>query len=414
MKLLFVYSGLTKGGIETFFLRIVKKLSIEGHSIHFLFFTDNFDNELLKELKKYAKIHSYNDYLIAPSFLKNKSPLLKIVLPLNKNKLNSELLNHMDHIHAPDFNSILFANRIVNNNQFKILSTGVYHINEFNFESHKNYYFSKKITTFLKQIPPENILFFNEISREYYSQRYKNRFENSIVTPIGIDLEKYESVFSAKQNNRVVSIGRLTKWKTYNQSMIQVIQSLKEKKVSIYYDCYGDGEELELLNEKVNKLNLNDLITFHPSIPYSQFQETLKNSLMFIGAGTALIEASACGLPSLIGIENEKNPVSYGFLHSTIGYSYQEQQLNFEKKRIENYILYLKELDGNSFENECSKAIARAKDFSIEITLKDFNRLLNKSKKSHFQFSYYQLFSILISLFLNKLFCPHTNYSKRL
>lgn len=414
MKLLFVYSGLTNGGIETFFLRIVKKLSIEGHLIHFLFFTENFDSELIKELQKYAKIHSYNDYLLAPSFLKNKSPLLKILLPLNKNKLNLELLNDIDHIHAPDFNSILFANRILNKDQFKIISTGVYHINEFNFESYKNYYFSKKINAFLNKLPPENILFFNEISKEFYCQKFGNKFEKSIVTPIGIDLKKYESIFSAKQNNRVVSIGRLTKWKAYNQSMIQVVHSLKQKNCLIHYDCYGDGEELELLNEKVDFYNLNDLITFHPSIPYSQFQEVIKNSLMFIGAGTSLIEASACGLPSLIGIENEKNAVSYGFLHDTIGYSYQEQQLKLEKKNIENYILYLKELDVNSYDIECKKANIRANDFTIEITQKDFNQLINKSKKSDFKLNYHQFFLILITLLLNKLLRPHANYSQRL
>jgi 1,2-diacylglycerol 3-alpha-glucosyltransferase len=414
MNILFVYTSLPKGGIETFFVRIVKRLSNEGHLIHFLFFSGNFDDDLLKELKKYAKVYSFNDYLVAPHFFKNKSPLLKILLPLKKKKLNFDLLNNIDHIHAPDFNSILYVNRILNKNHKKSISTGVYHINEFNFDIFHRWYFAKEIKKFLNILPPENILFFNEISKEYYNQKFSNKFENSIVTPIGIDITKYTSNFSAKQNNRVVSIGRLTKWKKYNHNMIEVIHSLKQKNVLIRYDCYGDGEELELLKEKVNYFNLNDLITFHPSIPYNQFQEVINNSLMFIGAGTSLIEASACGLPSLIGIENEKKPVTYGFLHDTKGYSYQEQQLKLEKKNIENYILYLKELTNDSFNIECNKAITRAKDFTIDITQKDFNQLINKSKKSEFQLRYIHLFFMVVNMFLNKLFCPKTNYSKRL
>lgn len=415
MNILFVYTGLPKGGIETFFVRLVKRLSNEGHVISFLFFSKNLDDELVKELQNYAKIYSFNDYLMAPFFLKNKSPLLKLLLPFKRKKLNSELLKNIDHIHAPDFNSILYVNRILSRKVTKNISTGVYHINEFDFNGFHNWYFSKKIEKFLSILPYENILFFNEISKEYYNQKLKNKFENSVVTPIGIDITKYSTVnFSGIQNNRVVSIGRLTKWKKYNHSMIDVVYSLKKRNILIRYDCYGDGEELENLNQKVNRFDLNDLITFHPGIPYDQFQEVINNSLMFIGAGTSLIEASACGLPSLIGIENEIKPVTYGFLHDIKGYSYQEQQLKLVKKNIENYILYLRELTDVTYVNECNKAILRAKDFTMDITQRDFNQLINKSKTFKFRLKYSQLFFIVINMFLNKIFYPKTNYSTRL
>lgn len=76
MKILFVYTSLPKGGIETFFVRITKKLAEKGYSVNFLFFSNNLDNELIDELKKYAKVFSINDYLFLPKFTQNLSPLV--------------------------------------------------------------------------------------------------------------------------------------------------------------------------------------------------------------------------------------------------------------------------------------------------------------------------------------------------
>ncbi|RZL34357.1 MAG: glycosyltransferase [Pedobacter sp.] len=242
---------------------------------------------------------------------------------------------------------------------------------------------------------------------------FSGKFVNSIVTPIGIDISKYKNI-SAEQNNRIVSIGRLTKWKKYNSHMVDVVYFLKAKNIIIKYDAYGDGDQQPYLIEKVEKYDISDQVTFHPNIPYSQFQDIIDNSLMFIGAGTALIEASACGIPSLIGIENEEEPLTYGFLHDTKGFSYQEQQLDFKKSKIEDYIVNLKEIDIESYKEECLKAQRRAKDFSIKTTIQDFIKMLDTAKSHDFRLNTFELKLIVLSMFVNKMISPNTNYSRRL
>lgn len=416
MKILFVYTSLPKGGIETFLVRMTEKLFEKGYSINFLFFSNNIDVELLNELKKYANVFTINDYLYFSKYTKNFSPIIKLLIPLEKRELWLDVLKEVEHIHAPDYNSILYVNKILNKaDKINVhISTGVYHINEFNFIKYKKWYFGKKIIQFLNCIPQQNILFFNEVSNSFYNNLFQNKFKKSIITPIGIDLSKYNDSVSALQNNRVVSVGRLTNWKKYNFHMIEVINSLKKKNIFIKYDSYGDGEQLLSLNEKVNNLNLSDLITFHPAISYNKFKSTISDSLMFIGAGTALIEASACGIPALIGIENEEYPLTYGFLHDTKTYSYQEQQLSFEKYKIEDFILKLKNQNEESYREECVKAQGRANDFSIEITIEDFIKMTNNSRSYDFSLNKLQLILVTVSMFLNKIICPKTNYSKRL
>jgi hypothetical protein len=141
VKVLFVYTGLPKGGIETFFVRMSKQLSMEGYEVRFLFFGNVFDFELINELQKVATVFKINDYLNVPSYFKRKSPLLKLLMPLKKRKLQNEVLNGITHIHAPDYNSILYANRILYKQTEIKLSTGIYHINEFNYDEQFKYIF---------------------------------------------------------------------------------------------------------------------------------------------------------------------------------------------------------------------------------------------------------------------------------
>lgn len=412
MNILFIYSALPKGGIETFFVRITKKLVNNGNKVRFLFLSRYGDEDLLTELSQYADVYFLDDFLKFKSFFSKKTLLLKLLIPFNK-ELYGKVFDGVTHIHAPDFNSLLFTNKLLNKNKKIPISTGLYHINEFNFDGNSRWFFAKRIYKYLSEIPAENVLFFNEVINDFYNKRYNNKFIKSIITPIGIELENSTGVLG-KQNNKIVSIGRLASWKTYNYHMIQAVKNLNEKGIKITYHSYGDGEEKDNLEKEVVRNGLENQIKFFPGIPYKNFKKTISSNLLFIGAGTALIEASSVGLPSLIGIENSKEAYSYGFLHQTKGLSYQEIELELPKKSIESYIENLLSLDQTAYEDECKKAKIRAKDFGIEITIKDFLKLVKESKIQSYYFSKWDIIKFSISMFVNKMVRPNTNYSKRL
>lgn len=413
MNILFIYSSLTKGGIETFFVRISKKLKEKGNfKISFLFLSKYMDKELLDELSNYVQIYYLDDFMSCKMGYTKKSILFNLLLPIKKD-FYSTVMQGVDHIHAPDFNSLLFANKILNKNKKIPISTGIYHINEFNFSVNSDCFFSKRINLFLKDLPYQNIVFFNEISKDFYSEKFQGKFKYSIVTPVGVDLDNDSSI-CGYQNKKIVSIGRLTSWKTYNYHMIDVVNNLKTKGIIISYDSYGDGPEKFALEEKVKELGLEDSVKFKDGVPYNEFKNIISKHLMFIGAGTALIEASSFGIPSLIGIENSKESVSFGFLHDTTGYSYQENEIKMVKSSIQSYIEKLIALDQNEYLQECQKAKIRANDFSIDKTVKDFNKLIINSKTQSFYLNMIDIYKIVFSLLINKLTKPSTNYSKRL
>jgi glycosyltransferase involved in cell wall biosynthesis len=405
---------LPKGGIETFFVRMASRLSDRGHTLKFLFFTDYCDLELLVELEKSAKIYFINEYLFIPTCLKNKSPLIKLFFPLKNNKIARDILSDVDHIHLPDYNSILYYKKVFFHKYKWTVSIGVYHINEFVFRDFETWYFGKKIKELFQNISPNCILFFNEISRELYNSYYHDKFKESLITPIGIDVSKYQDDYVGIQNNRVVSIGRLSSWKKYNFHMIEAVHVLQQQGITIQYDSYGDGDQLELLNSLVANYNLSHLIKFHKGIPYSKFKEAISNSLMFIGAGTSLVEASACGIPALIGIENESYPVSYGFLHNLSSYSYQERELQYARIDIVQFILQLLNCDELTYKKECERARSRSSDFSIDKSVVDFEKLCGNAENVPFNSGYIQLVRIIFSMMLNRILCSNSNYSNRL
>jgi glycosyltransferase involved in cell wall biosynthesis len=406
MRIVFVYSCLPLGGIETFFVRIIKQLQAKNISVSVLFFSHKFDENLLQELQQFATVYHWDDYVYMPKYFKNIFPIFKLLFPLRINKIKKDLLTSTTHFHAPDTYSMLFSFRLLNDNMEVPVTTGVYHINEYNIKRFQNHSFGKKLVRILQKIPFQNILFFNEISQEFYNSVYDKKFQASIVAPIGVDLTKYEGQFSGNQNNKIVSIGRLTTWKTYNFQMIEIIKEMNNRGIFLRYESYGDGEERENLENLVKKDNLQNQIFFHNSIPYHLLKDTISNSLMFIGAGTALIEASASGIPALIGIENESKTISYGFLHDTKSYSYQEKGSNETTDNIENYIIKLLNQTPTEYNNECQMARNRASDFSIETSTTLFLKMLNDSKFWKVKLSWLNSLEFIISLNI------HLFYSK--
>lgn len=409
MKILFVNNSLDQGGIETFMIRIASHVK-EGE-LSILLFSKVYDIELLKDLKKNATVYFLDDFIYGSKIIAKFPFLIKVILPFKKSKLIKEVLSEIDHIHAPDMNSVLFANRILSYCKKSITySLGVYHINEYNFTKYKHLYFVKQFINLIKGLNYSNFLFFNEISRNLYASIYSQSLMKCDPVPIGIELKKYEGNPVGKKSKRIVSIGRLSEWKTYNYHMILTLKYLKENGYDFYYDSYGDGVERNNLEKVVKKLGLENEIKFHPSILYKDFKSKIADSLLFIGAGTALIEASACGIPALIGIENldKDKPFSYGFLHQFEGLSYQEIQLNLPKITIYNHIINLWGLSDKDYLLECNLAKQRANDFDISKTIIKFVALAKNSKPPLIKFDYLQLLFIVSLMTFHKI----TNQSK--
>jgi 1,2-diacylglycerol 3-alpha-glucosyltransferase len=137
--------------------------------------------------------------------------------------------------------------------------------------------------------------------------------------------------------------------------MIDVVENLIAAGINVSYDVYGDGPLKDQLIETVNNKNLTAFINYKGSINYSDIDGILEKYDLFIGSGTSLLQASANGVSSIIAIENESAPVTYGFFSTIPGIDYHEQRLPYPKVDITQLIL-----DFNSMPDEEREALSIA------------------------------------------------------
>lgn len=364
-------------GGSTFLIRTCKELAKRKVNCKVLILRTEFDSSLLAELENYATILFLKDFLVDKgTIFRNHVGIFGWV---DWKKLIISLSNSGDHIHIMGVFGLIFANRLVKHFKGTFISAGVYHQNEFLYKS-KGFYFPKKSQELFKLISPENIVFFNDSSRKNYEHFFCCDYSKSKIVPIGIELDDYKKPSPLKDIYRIVSVGNLVEFKTYNEHMINIISKLIPQYPNLKYDIYGDGPNKKKLEQLVIKLNLNNHIHFHGCIPYDEFQSTIFGAGLFVGSGTALIEAAAMGIPALIGIESIETAETYGFISDIKDLSYNENILYIKKIKMIDVIEKI--LNNNEYRSFVSDScLIKAKEFSVASTVNGFLSITDTESK---------------------------------
>ncbi|GEB69776.1 Glycosyl transferases group 1 [Pseudoalteromonas carrageenovora] len=389
--MLFIYGSLSVGGIETFFVRMAKERARLGLSTSMLLLSkpESGNDELLAEAKKYARVMFAEEiFLFKPSI----SSRLCLLAPINKDNLTL-LFKYVDQIHTFDGMHALFGLRLskIVNRRIPI-TIGFYHYIKYLWGGDKVALHEKINRQFVfDYLPSESLLFFSKGSRDLYSKHQKKNFDRSNVFRLGV-VDHKEVPISGSVNTpfKVVAIGRLVEFKTYNFYMIDVMKSLIDKGFNIQFDIYGDGPLFSKLKQRIENEGLTEHIKLNGTLNYSKFDQVVSQSDMFIGDGTAIIQASALGVPSIVGVQNVVEPKTYGYFCNVFEFQYGRKGLDIPLISVEELILKYIRMDASErleikqqhlncidqFTNEsCQASMDRLKN--IEMPLKNFrfNRL---------------------------------------
>jgi hypothetical protein len=327
--MLFIYSALVIGGIETFFVRMAKERNSKGlkTTILLLYPKEKSNPELLSEISKYANVIFYTQLFKGPSVFGRLFPL---ITPFKKRTLK-KLLIDVDQIHGFIGKHVLLGHRLSLMTENKVpVTIGFYHYLRYAWPAPKLAYHERINRKFaFDYLPSESLLFFSEECKSFNEGRAGKELPGAHTFRLGVVDEKDITLSGeSKTPLKIVAVGRLVEFKTYNLFMLNVVKELKDRGINTIFDIYGYGDLKTKIQQRIRELKLENNVFLKGSIEYSKFDCVVSKYDLFIGSGTAIIQASSLGVPSIVGVENLDVPKTYGFFSEVYQHEYNMKGLN--------------------------------------------------------------------------------------
>lgn len=273
---------------------------------------------------------------------------------------------------------------------------GCYHPMEYFWEKPMKSYLQRQIAQVVTKLPPQNMLFMNEGVRIRYNEMSGLNSDKSIVLPIPIDLHRFEDIERNPVQGKFVSIGRLVDFKTYNAHAIETIYRLKQEGFCVTYHIYGDGELYDELNEMISKYDLSGEVFLEGSLPYGKIDEVFSTAYCFIGCGTALLEASAAGVPSVVGVEAIQDSLSTGFFCDQTGYNVGEFVRSDHFLGYYDLMKQVLQLSPDNYKKMSDKHKIRVASFDIDTFTKNYMSFLSQSEETNLKGFYLLWFVVFV------------------
>ncbi|MES2995302.1 MAG: glycosyltransferase family 4 protein [Verrucomicrobiota bacterium] len=316
MEVLLINHSLYTGGVETLMVRMANWLVRNGHGCG-LMLRDSFPGDLTSLLDpRVRKVIAGNwwDWLVVPG--------------IGTTVWESWNLPRPDFIYTFEKNWSVIGLMI--RDLFKrnppAVATGAYHLNQFAYE-----YTPKRegrLNILHKEIYdrfyPDSAKFFMSEETKIGHERYFGRpIADGWIWPLPIEIPGDDTVAARTPvPRRILSIGRLTLFKTYSWYMVPILHRLREKYPEVQWHVHGFGLcERELVDQVWKQAIADGLIVFHGPVEYQKIGDVFSQASVFVGMGTTILEAAAAGVPTIPAVVDDKDAVSWGFIDSLPYYS---------------------------------------------------------------------------------------------
>ncbi|QJE00897.1 glycosyltransferase family 4 protein [Massilia forsythiae] len=366
MHLLIVNLHLDIGGVETLLVRLIPQLAQRGVSVTLMLLQRKVNQEFLESLQPYCQIKFIRD-----------------AFPFTRKHLRDFFGSQPDVAYFTINQAFVFGSWLLKRAGYKTKTVlGAYQTEIFCAPA-KPWQYHRKIVqnAIRKNIPAQSVIFGNTAGRDYHASRLMTNLDDSPIVRLFVDVEKYKFIRRGPLLRRkIVSIGRISPYKTYNFTVLDIIKNLTEIGHHLEWDIYGDGENFGELQETIIEKNLEKYVHLHGTMSYSRFQEVLDDAFLFIGSGTSLIEASACGVPSLTTIEYSNEALSYGFISEIEGFNLIEPSLDKRIFSIEEKILEILNASVSEYEQLQDQCYLKAISYSGSSVVDEYIAVFEASK----------------------------------
>lgn len=350
MNILIVNQHFDIGGVETFLMRIIPRFNAIGINVTLLLLENKTDQKMIGALDGHCKV-----------------VYLKDLFPFFERKIKSVLGENIDLAVYTLSTPLVIGSWILNRGNYNSTKTLAIPMQTKTFCTPTNFWrIHRKLVHHIigDRLQDEDVVFGNNVGRQTHSEFLKRPFSKSPIVHLFVDIHKYSYNPDVTKSNVIVSVGRLENLKTYNFTFFETLRELRNANVNIEWHIYGDGSALSRIERLIHENDMADVVKLMGRCDYDKLPEAFRSGFIFLGTGSTLIEASACGLPSLIGIEYDTLPETYGYIHEVPGFEMIEPGLNLQKFTFFEKILQVINMDDQEYralkEKCCQKAVEYA------------------------------------------------------
>lgn len=282
-----------------------------------------------------------------------------------------------------------------------VFLSGVYQPNEYDsYTKFENKYYRRLIVSYLDE---RSLVFMNNANLISVEQNLNWKFKKTKILPIPVEVERFRDIKRDPIKFKIVSIGRLVDFKSYNLLMVDIVRQLIEEGIPVSYHIYGYGSLENQIRERISLLDLNKHVFLEGKLPYSKMSEVLTDAYVFIGMGTSIIEASLCKVPSILAIFCDENSETYGLFHEQRGYNLGEKVKGEKKYKIIDILRESFKWSKHEYETQSMEAFNYGLEFSIDNVMSKFLSFCSGEKLKQKPISNRFLYNYFIRIVLKKI-----------
>jgi len=368
-KILLVFTQMQSlGGVQTLIVRIANWLVEHGYTVNLLLFKGGEALDLLdKSIEVMILGEEYDDYFF-PTKMK----------VLSKN----EFFSNISFIYSFGAKVLFLSALLIKYLDKKPkIACGIYY--PMIFTSPNIFSFNRVFgLLFNKYLSHSNKFFMSKEILNLNQKYFNSDFSSSKVFPLPINNISDKDFNRLPKKYKIISVGRLVSFKTYNNYMIDVIEDLINSGYNVTYDIYGDGPLMNELVEKIKNKSLQKHITLHGKVSYDKLKDIFSDAYIFVGMGTSVLEASFCSVPSVVAQEKINNPLSQGYIYNMPEYNCGEYIQGMKKIKVYDLILDLINKNDKDYNLECKKTYDYVQKYSIDNVMHEFLNLIKYSSDS--------------------------------
>lgn len=367
MKIVFVYPPVyTLGGIETWLTRVLPGLQRMGHQVALLTRPPVEPWDETSEIVDRLSDDGVRIHLAGRHWFRHRA--IEPPLPA------------ADVLFAGNLNALLLA-ALVQQELMPEASVvaGVFHPREYCskaplIERRWSQHLTERL---IRDMPVENFVCCSEGMARQTGACLGRDLSGAPVFPIPIDIERFRpEPKRAVERGKIVSIARLHPLYQHHDQMIDIIREFRERGQMFTYHAYGYGPTRTELEAKVRRAGVEDAVFFHGAVPYARIPDVLEDAWAFVGTGTALLEAAASGIPSLVVVPDHPKPVAHGWIQDVPTNEFGGNIPGHPVYPIADCLVSLAERTDQEYRQLGEGARRRAEEFGLPQLLPRFPELL--------------------------------------